>query len=383
MDLRVVRRAVVAACLVLACGAVAADAAMTPVSATALPSWQTNGRVYGISMLGSTAYLVGSFTTMRPAGDASGAHTVVRNHAAAIDVANGALLAWDPNANSTVRSVAATPVGVYLGGGFTTIGGHAATRMAEVTTSTGARMTGFAASANDLVLTLAANGGTLYMGGRFTAVDGLRRMRLAAVSATTGKPVSGWSVGADSAVNSVAMTADGSKLIVGGTFTNIGGHAQAGIAALSPTTGAFLPWAASYPYPVIALAVDPNGVYAAAGGAGGNLTGFDPSTGAILWTDGTNGNVQAVTVSGGVVYGGGHFTDYCGSGPGAETCPTSTPRSKLFAVDELAGGLLSWSPDPNSTLGVFALDSRDGVVTAGGDFTKVAGKAQQGFAVFH
>lgn len=382
MDLRVVRRAVMLACVVLACAVVAADGAITTVSAAPSPSWQTNGRVYAVAMVGSTAYLVGSFTTVRPAGAAAGTHQVVRNHGAAIDVANGSLLAWNPNANAAVRTVVATSTGVYLGGAFSTIGGHSASRLAEVTTGTGARVTGFSASANDLVETLAVHGTSLFVGGRFTAVDGLSRQHLAAISTVSGHLLSGWSAGADSDVHALALTADGSKLIVGGAFNFVAGHTQAGIAALSPATGGWIPWAASYPYPVIALAADTNGVYAGAGGSGGNLSAFDPASGALVWSDGTNGNVQAVTVSGGVVYGGGHFTDYCGSGAGAEICPTSISRSKLFAVDEVAGDLLGWNPHPNSTLGVFALSARNGIVTAGGDFTAVDGHAQQGFAIF-
>ena len=55
---------------------------------------------------------------------------------------------------------------------------------------------------------------------------------------------------------------------------------------------------------------------------------------------------------------------------------------KLLAVDATTGKLESWDPHPNSVHGVFALASGGTVVAAGGDFTKVDGVRQQGFAAF-
>ena len=92
----------VLAALVLAAGAEAAAPGSIPVGA----SWQTNGRVETVVVSGTTAYLGGEFTSVRPSGDPAGTGEVARNHAAAINLATGALLPWDPNANNTVQTIA-------------------------------------------------------------------------------------------------------------------------------------------------------------------------------------------------------------------------------------------------------------------------------------
>jgi hypothetical protein len=46
------------------------------------------------------------------------------------------------------------------------------------------------------------------------------------------------------------------------------------------------------------------------------------------------------------------------------------------------GQLQPWQPKINSVLGVFAIAGGSGYVAIGGDFTRIGGKAQQGFAIF-
>jgi len=67
---------------------------------------------------------------------------------------------------------------------------------------------------------------------------------------------------------------------------------------------------------------------------------------------------------------------------GQHTCTTSTSRHKLLAVDDATGALTSWNPSANSALGVFALTGSGTMLAAGGDFTRIGGRAQQGFAEF-
>jgi hypothetical protein len=84
----------------------------------------------------------------------------------------------------------------------------------------------------------------------------------------------------------------------------------------------------------------------------------------------------------GEVYVGGHYSNYCGPQSGQHTCTTSIKRLKLLAVDESSGALTPWNPHANSTLGVFALAGLGTELAAGGDFTKIGGVNQQGFAEF-
>src|SRR3954451_5664591 len=112
-----------AALAVTAWAAMAAPAQAAIVGSTPAPSWQTNGRVTTITVSGTTAYIGGKFTSLRPAGAAAGTAEVTRNHAAAINLTTGALLPWNPNVNGLVRALLASGGNVYIGGSFTTVGG--------------------------------------------------------------------------------------------------------------------------------------------------------------------------------------------------------------------------------------------------------------------
>ncbi|HEU0194571.1 MAG TPA: hypothetical protein VFQ71_10255 [Gaiellales bacterium] len=360
----------------------AGTASAAVVQKTPTPTWQTNGRVLSIQIVGSVAYIGGKFTSVRPAGDPAGTGEVSRNHAAAIDLSTQSLLPWDPNTSGTVQAVAVSGSTVYLGGSFGTVGGKSHKDIAAVDATTGAPIASFKAKTNGEVLTIQATSGNVYAGGNFTTMDGTTVGYLAAVDATTGALNSGWTGSADAEVLASTLTPDGSRLVVGGDFTHVDGASQNHISSLSPATGATQSWTTHTPYAVVALSSDSTGVFVAGAGNGGNFAGFS-QTGSMLWQGGTNGNVQAVTVMDGVVYVGGHYTEYCGPQGGQHTCTNPIARSKLLAVDEATGTLNSiWHPAANSTLGVFALDGAGGRLALGGDFTKLAGVAQQGFGEF-
>ena len=375
-------RAVPLAAVVAGSLLTAATAEAAVVQARVTPTWQTNGRVEAIAVVGNVAYIGGKFTAVRAANTASGG--TVRNHVAAINLSTNSLLAWNPNTNGTVQAIAVAGSTVYLGGSFTQVGGAGNARMAAGNSSTGAPVAGFSASMNAQVMTLTAANGLVYAGGNFTTVNGAARNYLVALNGTTGAVASGFAATADNFVLASTMTADGTRLIVGGDFNHIGSSSQSHIAALSPTTGATLSWSKHTPYAVIALAADAAGVYVAGAGNGGNFAGFSPASGAMKWQGGTNGNVQAITVAGGVVYPGGHFTNYCGPQGGQHTCTNPVVRNKILGVDENTGALTpAWAPSVNSALGIFSeAATGGGAPLIGGDFTKVAGTAQQGFAEF-
>jgi hypothetical protein len=355
------------------------------VKTTVTPTWQTNGRVNAIQVVGSTVYIGGKFTSVRPAGDPLGTGEVTRNRVAAFNITTGALLPWNPNASGTVQAIAVSGGTVYLGGSFTQVGGKGHQRLAAVDTAGGAPIAAFKPTMNAEVLTLSLAGSDVYAGGMFTTVNGAAHTYLAALDATTtstpGALDPAFTGSADDGVLASTMTTTG-KLVIGGNFTHVDGSSQNHIAAVSPTTGATLPWATHTSYGIVALASDSLGVYAAGAGTGGNFAAFSPSSGSMSWQGGTNGNVQAITVFNGEVYAGGHYTDYCGPQGGQHTCTNPIPRSKILAVDETTGTLQSWAPSVNSALGVFALTGGAGFLELGGDFTKVAGTSQQGFAAF-
>jgi hypothetical protein len=345
-------------------------------------TWQTNGRVNVIVVSGSTVYLGGQFTSLRPPGAPAGQGEVTRNHAAAVSLTTGALLPWNPNVNNTVRAIRVVGTTVYLGGAFTQVGGTGHSRIAAVSTGTGAVIAGFHASANAEVFALASSGSSLFMGGGFTTVDGTSRANMAAVNTTSGA-ILPWSPSVDGQVRAIRLLGF-PRMVIAGSFTHLNGSSSNNIGALDGDTGQNLPWHDHTTYNVIGLASDPNGVYVAGAGGGGNFAAFDPATGTQRWLGGTNGNVQAIGVVGGEVYVGGHFHTYCGPQHGQHTCTAPIARDKLLAVDEGTGNLTGWAPGANSVLGVFALTGvgSNGDVLAGGDFTSIGQRAQQGYAQF-
>lgn len=352
-----------------------------PVGVHPVPTWQTNGRVNAIVVAGSTVYLGGQFTSLRPAGDPVGTGEVARNHMAAVDLTTGALLPWDPNANGTVRAIRVVGTTVYLGGSFTNVGGIGRQRLAAVATGTGALVTTWTASASGEVFSLTRQNNTLFVGGSFATVDGSARANLAAVSTSTGA-ILPWAPTTDAQVRALRLV-PGNRMVVGGWFANMNGSSHHNLGAVDSVTGATVPWKDQTSYPVIGLAADAAGVYVAGAGGGGNFAGFNPATGASLWQGGTNGNVQAIGVTDGFVYLGGHFQTYCGPQHGQHTCTTPTPRDKLLAVDAATGTLQAWNPGANSVLGVFALmGTANGDMLAGGDFTSIGLRKQQGYAQF-
>ena len=353
-----------------------------PVQPHPVPTWQTNGRVNAIAVSGNVAYLGGQFTSMRPPGAAAGSGEVARNHAAAVNLTTGALLPWNPNVNNTVRAIRVVGTTVYLGGAFTQVGGAGHSRVAALqATGAGAVLSAFHASASGEVFALVASGSSLYLGGGFGTVDGTARPNMAAVNTTTGALLP-WSPAVDGQVRAIRFLGF-PRMVIGGSFSHLNGASSANIGALDAGTGNNLPWHDHTTYNVIGLASDANGVYVAGAGGGGNFAAFDPVTGTQKWLGGTNGNVQAITVVGGEVYVGGHMQFYCGPQHGQHTCTNPIARDKLLAVDEGTGNLTAWAPGANSVLGVFALAGvSNGDVLAGGDFTSIGQRKQQGYAQF-
>ena len=198
---------------------------------------------------------------------------------------------------------------------------------------------------------------TIYLAGAFTQVtnkDGttVARNGLAAVDTDTGQ-LNSWNPSATnpanpatSSVRSMALSPDGSRLFVGGTFTRVGGQARARLAAVEAVTGTVDPnWKADANRPVLALAASGTKLYlggdfaTVAGQPRGQLAAVDAATGALdlNWTptahrvDGNpRDSVRALRVSadGSRVYAGGFFNHISG-----------TKTGKLVALSAGTGSL--------------------------------------------
>ena len=142
------------------------------------------------------------------------------------DVTTGVMTSWAPVLNNQVYALAVSPDGsrLYVGGQFTTVNGVTRSRIAAFDTATGTLVASFAPKVNYIVKSLVATNTTVYAAGQFGTVGGTTRNRLAAFDAATGATLP-WDPNADATVQALVMTPDGTKIIVGGAFTTVGGVA--------------------------------------------------------------------------------------------------------------------------------------------------------------
>jgi len=176
------------------------------------------------------------------------------------------------------------------------------------------------------------------------------------------------------------------RVFIGGKFTRIDAVSRTDLASVGQKLGTLRTWASAPLGQVWSLALGgSSALYAAVGGhQGGQLDSFDPGSGALRWNRFADGDVQAVSTSGNIVFAGGHFLNACATNQGGGNpwvCTQPVARNRFFATDR-SGALLPWNPDGNSLYGVWALRSDVGHIVAGGDFTIVDGVHQARFAEF-
>jgi Domain of unknown function (DUF5122) beta-propeller len=372
----------VAALLTSMAGAQAA----TTVADTVESTYQTNGRVAAVVTVGSTVYVGGDFTSVRPYGASSGGTS--RNRLAAFDRDTGALLTWNPGANKSVYGLAASPDGktIYVAGNFGTVGGKSRKHIAAVDAGNG-RVTDFTVTTDRKVYAVAATGTRVYFGGNFTSVNGQAHARLAAVT-TDGALDPSWSPSADDTVRALTLAPDQASVYVGGEFSAVNGSTtQKRLAKLSLAGAVAQKWTSHPTYPIWSIVADGANVYVGGNGSGGHA-GQYTSTGSKGWVIQTDGGAQAVTLRNGILYVGGHFDNVClqdtaGPTTGFTCKDNAATRHKLLAVDAASGAVDPWNPGADSPLGVFALATSAGKVLVGGDFTRIGHfRSQQGYAQF-
>jgi len=338
--------------------------------------------VFALAVSGSAVYIGGEFTTV---GGQS------RSAIAALDAATGAATAWNPHATAPsgahIRALAVSGSTVYVGGGFSSIGGQSRHGIAALDATTG-NATDWIPNPDSGVGALAVSGSTVYVGGGFTAIGGQPRNYIAALDTATGNATD-WNPNANGWV--LALAVSGSTVYAGGEFDSIGGQFRNSIAALDTATGNATAWdpnakASGGAYPdVYALAVSGSTVYAgglftsiggqsrhyiaALDAATGNATDWNPNA-----SDADFPYVYALAVSGSTVYAGGGFGSIGGQ-----------PRSFIAALDAVTGNATAWNPnasDISSLINVRALAVSGSTVYAGGEFTTIGGEPRPYFAQF-
>lgn len=148
----------------------------------------------------------------------------------------------------------------------------------------------FAPSVNGVIKAVAASpdGSRIYIGGSFTQVNGTARYNFAALDAQTGQLIAGFSPAVGGAgVYGIAASAD--TVYVAGNFTQANATARKNFAAFATSNGALRDWAPTSDQQVDALIMEPGGQHVIAGGrfylvndaVQRGLVALDPSTGGI------------------------------------------------------------------------------------------------------
>ena len=348
-----------------------------------LSDWNpgADGSVYAIERRGSRVYAAGAFTSI--AGHA-------RNQVAELDAITGTAARFNPPSRlGYVYAIAVTGPTVIAGGAFDSVAGQARNSLAAFEARTGA-LTDWNPGPNaDLleeydvsISALAVRGSTLYVGGGFSSIGGQPRSNIAAIDLATGEATD-WNPNADGPVAVVQL--GGSTVYVGGNFRNIGGEARFHVAALDASTGAAtafkadVPWA--YDTSVKTLSLSGSTVYVGGGfgtiggQARNNLAALDARTGAVKpWNPDPGNDVLAVAVSGSRVYAGGRFVTMGG-----------VARNDLAALDVATGTPTPWNPNvegwgPLVGNGVYALAMHGSTLYVGGEFVSVGGQTRKQLA---
>lgn len=172
-----------------------------------------------------------------------------------------------------------------------------------------------------------------------------------------------------------AITHANNTIYLGGGFTHVGPPTGAA-AALDPTSGV-----PAHPYArvlgtVYAVSPDGNGGYylgglftSVQGQLRTNLAQIDANGAVTSWNPGANGEVDAIAVSGGVVYVGGVFSNAGGLG-----------RNWVAAIDAVSASAMSWNPGLDNRVRFIAVHGA--LLYIGGDFTAVDGSSRVRVAQF-
>ncbi|RFS87345.1 hypothetical protein D0T12_03690 [Actinomadura spongiicola] len=381
------------------------------VTADPLPTWQTNGTVWTVKVVGDAVYVGGTFTAIRPPGTSPGdPRELRRNNVAAFNATTGEPLPFNPDIQAKnakediVQDLAVTPDGrtLYVSGKFATVNGQSRPRIASFALP-GGQLTGLRHDIDGSVETLAVTATTVYAGGTFTSVDGTARQLLAAFDTATGA-LTGWAPIADARVMSMVVSPDGSQVVIGGKFDTLNGRPPHGLGSVrTDATGTSAPWETgleriddtrhSWATDLVADAAT-DSVYVSAAGTGAfdGRMAVDPNGGVLRWIDRCRGGSEAIGLLDGVLYTGSHAHD-CSSQPDGFPELDDDGHQRLLAEPAVPDPakhdtppILHWFPDTNAAAdggqGPRAIDNNNRYLWVGGDFTTVNQRPQQGLTRF-
>lgn len=367
------------------------------------PIASTSNKVDALAYARGVVYAGGLFTKMEFRGK-----TYWRYHLGAVFAATGVPTSFSPRLNGAVTSLAVSPDGkvLYVGGSFTMVGKHRRLKVAAFDLMTG-KLTDFAPQVvASSVRAIAVTKEGVYLGGTITRVNGRRRTFAAEV--TPAGKLTSWAPRLDGWVRAMLVSPFGGRLFIGGGFHHVNGIRFEALAAVSLATGAVVRFRSglipsytrkSKNSQVTSLTTNGRLIFAGAEGTGWHVfdgtLAFVPDTGALAWRNTCLGATQAVLYLRGVLYKASHAHN-CASAGGFGQIKVGWQAHHLLAQSPVNGRLLAWGtstdavpepvPDTNgggrNALGPYAFATDGRQLFVGGEFTAVNGRRQEGLARF-
>jgi hypothetical protein len=163
--------------------------------------------------------------------------TATRHNAAAFNLAAGSLHGWNPVASDRVLALAGSGGAMFVGGELTSVNGGVRTNVAALDATTGQIDPSFNATVDDEVLDIAVapSGTRLLLAGHFTTVGGKKHNRMAAVNLATGAVDQAFKPNFNNDVLSIAVVGD--SVYAGGQFTKVTKVTRKHVAKLDAATG--------------------------------------------------------------------------------------------------------------------------------------------------
>jgi len=334
---------------------------------------QANGAIEALHLYTGHLYIGGGFSQI-------GGQAIP--YLAKYDVSTNAIELWNPQLNNTcyaIRGFSATTL--YAGGSFTEVAGTRQRGFAilDITTAAHTPSVSYNGTVYDIISSPFPLGGSgyHYMGGSYSQT-GFYAPYCAYIIDDQEVPDINFPT-FNGTINAIVSDGSGGYYL-GGNFSTVDGVARAYLVHLlndftvdqnftPPVNGA-----------VRALLRDGNTLYVGggftqiAGQASAYVTALDVSTGQILpgWLgkSGANNQVYALELNGGTLYVGGSFTSIQGQ-----------TRNRLAYLNATNGNPLSPAPTLNST--VFSLQYFNGNLYAGGSFSTINGNIFRYLAAFN
>lgn len=385
-------------------------------------SWQTNGTVWALGTSQGKVIAGGTFSQIRPpagrtdAPRAAGALVILDAETGEPDACQ--LPVTLGTATPTIRAIttSADQSTVYIAGNFSSVGGVNVARIAALDVQTCTVLPFRAPLPGSTVTALAVHGDTLYAGGLFKTVGGQPRQAFAAFHSGTGALLP-WTADAVRATpgpgetplpkemgegRAIAVSPDGSKVVIGGDLARVNGvesHSIAIVSGADPLDGSGGAVLRAYgrhfiPDHSITKTIIDGGdgkFYIGNEGTGGGVfdgkAAFSWATGDQVWRDTCLGAVQSLAMYEGTLYSASHAHDCSGINAFGDGI-----RRYFMAQNPDTMQIYGWLPLANDGIGegigpraiVVATGKTTGTkyLWSGGEFTTINGRAQQGLTRF-